>query len=361
MNNLLAENIKKYRKSLNMTQDELAEKIGITLGTISKWERGNSEPDVDYIMDLAEIFQISVDVLLGFNMRGNNLDLILERIHKLWNERKLEEALSECEMALMKFPNNFKVVRTTANIEFLYAYEKEDKSYFVRAKEHFKHSLELFAQNDNPEENEIDISNMIASCHLHLDEFDDAIKIYKKNNFNGANNSVIGLTYVHELHDVKEGEKYIVNAFIGILKECLTVSSALTMLFKEKKDFEQCIKACTWLISTFQTVKEDNDKPFFGDKFISMYYLISGLCFDNLGEIEKANEYLKIAVDKAKKFDENPCVTLVNIIFSESLENMNIYDDYGATAIDGLKKVIEDSKGFVKENLIIRFNELIGE
>lgn len=361
MNNLLAENIKKYRKELNMTQDELAEKLGITLGTISKWERGNSEPDVDYIMDLAEIFQVSVDVLLGFNMRGNNLELILERINKLWNERKLKEALNECDVALMKFPNNLKVVQSAANIEFLYAYETDDKEYFAKSKEHFKHSLELFSQNDDPSVTEFDISNMVANCHLHLDEFDDAIKIYKKNNINGSNNSVIGLTYVHELHDLKEGEKYIVNSFLNIIKESLTTSSAFTILFREKQDCEKCLRICEWLISLMISVKEDKDKPFFGDKFISMYYLISGFCYEGMGNLEKADEFLIKAVEKAKDFDSNPCLTLSNIICAESLAGYNTYDDYGVTAVDGLKKVIEESKEYFSDEFHNKFYKLIGE
>ena len=39
MENNLAENIRAYRKSMGLTQDQLAEKLGVTLGAVSKWER----------------------------------------------------------------------------------------------------------------------------------------------------------------------------------------------------------------------------------------------------------------------------------------------------------------------------------
>ena len=83
MENRLAENIRKYRTELGLNQEDLAERLGITLGTVSKWERGISEPDLQYIMDLAELFHVSVDVMIGFTMRGNNADKEAERISAL--------------------------------------------------------------------------------------------------------------------------------------------------------------------------------------------------------------------------------------------------------------------------------------
>ena len=59
----LAENIRNARKSIGLTQEQLAEKRGITLGTISKWEREASEPEISYLMELADILRTSMDAL----------------------------------------------------------------------------------------------------------------------------------------------------------------------------------------------------------------------------------------------------------------------------------------------------------
>ena len=48
-----------------MTQRELSEKLGITYQTISKWENGNSMPDITLLPIIAETYKISVDQLLG--------------------------------------------------------------------------------------------------------------------------------------------------------------------------------------------------------------------------------------------------------------------------------------------------------
>lgn len=57
--------IKEYREELQLTQKELAEKIGNSQRNISNWESGASEPDCETIIKLAEILDISIDQLFG--------------------------------------------------------------------------------------------------------------------------------------------------------------------------------------------------------------------------------------------------------------------------------------------------------
>jgi len=53
------------RKKENMTQMELADRMGISFQAVSNWERGNSMPDISKLPELAEIFRVPVDELLG--------------------------------------------------------------------------------------------------------------------------------------------------------------------------------------------------------------------------------------------------------------------------------------------------------
>ena len=60
--------IAEKRKAMNMTQNELAEKLHITDKAVSKWERGLSFPDISILIPLAEILNISLyDLLKGGN------------------------------------------------------------------------------------------------------------------------------------------------------------------------------------------------------------------------------------------------------------------------------------------------------
>ncbi len=59
------ENIRKYRTKLNLTQEELAEKIGISGQAVSKWETNDSFPDTAILPDIADTLGVSLDMLFG--------------------------------------------------------------------------------------------------------------------------------------------------------------------------------------------------------------------------------------------------------------------------------------------------------
>ena len=63
----LSENLKKYRLLKNLTQEDVAEYLGITAQSVSKWERGESYPDITFLPALANIFETSVDLLIGMD------------------------------------------------------------------------------------------------------------------------------------------------------------------------------------------------------------------------------------------------------------------------------------------------------
>ncbi|WP_105124971.1 helix-turn-helix domain-containing protein [Streptococcus suis] len=62
--NQLAQQIKKLRTGQNLSQDDLAEKLYISRQAVSKWENGEATPDIDKLVQLAEIFGVSLDYLV---------------------------------------------------------------------------------------------------------------------------------------------------------------------------------------------------------------------------------------------------------------------------------------------------------
>ena len=71
---LLPEKIKLLREKCGFTQAALAKKLGLTRASINAWEMGISTPSTPYLVELAQIFHVSVDYLLGLS-RGQTLDL----------------------------------------------------------------------------------------------------------------------------------------------------------------------------------------------------------------------------------------------------------------------------------------------
>ncbi len=61
--------IKKLRKDNNLTQDELAKKLGVTYQAVSKWENGKSIPDIAILKDISILFNVNIDELLEGNVK----------------------------------------------------------------------------------------------------------------------------------------------------------------------------------------------------------------------------------------------------------------------------------------------------
>lgn len=59
--------IKKLRKGCGFTQEELAERIGVTYQAVSKWENNSGMPDISLIVPLASVLNVSTDVLFGID------------------------------------------------------------------------------------------------------------------------------------------------------------------------------------------------------------------------------------------------------------------------------------------------------
>ncbi|XPF92802.1 helix-turn-helix domain-containing protein [Colwellia sp. RE-S-Sl-9] len=92
---ILADKIIKLRKQLGWSQEELAEKMGISRQSVSKWESANSIPDINRIIMLADIFEVSTDFLLKDDIE--ELELLSESTEPSTIQINLEQSLKYVE------------------------------------------------------------------------------------------------------------------------------------------------------------------------------------------------------------------------------------------------------------------------
>ena len=83
---MLGEKIKSYRENKNMTQNEIADILGVKSATVSKYESGTLEPNIESLKKLAEIFEVSVDELL--NDEQDRFDISKINVLNILREQK---------------------------------------------------------------------------------------------------------------------------------------------------------------------------------------------------------------------------------------------------------------------------------
>ena len=152
----LAQRIRSFRKEWGLTQEQLAQALGVTAGAVYKWEAELSVPDISLIVALADFFDTSVDVLLGYEMKDNRQEAAVERLRE-FKARKDCAGLAEAEKALTKYPNSFEVVHSAAALYQLFGIEKKENALLRRACALFEQSLCLLSQNRDPEIGELSI------------------------------------------------------------------------------------------------------------------------------------------------------------------------------------------------------------
>ena len=111
----IGNNIKRIRKQLGLTQEELAMHVGVTPQAVSRWENGTGMPDISLVVPLAKTLRVSTDSLFGINEEKYdsqiyiNLKRNIEKI-EADAESNEEAALAKCQFMLKKIyedPDNY--------------------------------------------------------------------------------------------------------------------------------------------------------------------------------------------------------------------------------------------------------------
>ncbi len=67
---MISENLVALRKKYHLTQEEVAEQIGVSRISVAKWERGESMPDMNNCIALASLYEVSLDTLVNYSDEG---------------------------------------------------------------------------------------------------------------------------------------------------------------------------------------------------------------------------------------------------------------------------------------------------
>lgn len=149
MNLYIGENIKRLRKLKNITQETLAERMHVSIAAVSKWERGETLPDISMVIPLASYFGVSTDEILGLD-HAKNEEAILKYIsesERLASIGKSHERFNLLKKAYEEFPNDWRIVD-------LYMWQLQYDPNFV----------------EGPFGNEVHKDELYALCERVLDE-----------------------------------------------------------------------------------------------------------------------------------------------------------------------------------------------
>ncbi|MBQ7295585.1 MAG: helix-turn-helix transcriptional regulator [Clostridia bacterium] len=310
-----AENLKRLRKEKGLTQESLADILGVSFQAISKWERGENYPDIALLPAIAAYFGVSIDMLLGADKMQSQAKI--QEYLDMYDNMHLKDISSvfeEFKKAVRAFPGNFSVM--IRYMELL----MEEKDH-TRDPDYNKTSKELMSIYENIQKHCTDDSIRIWSKRLMCEHLmrkyqclcnEEGKYCSYKEYYNQAKSIInelpaitdskeiisMALGFDRETHlsthldAIKEMLYMLQNTIIGycyyddgfLLEykiEIIHHMNALFSMFYEQDNFENC-----WM-------------------HIIYNYGHLGHFYFELGDIEKALKYLRIAAEYAVKCDSD--------------------------------------------------------
>ncbi len=312
------ENLKKLRKEKDITQESLADYLGVSFQAVSKWERGDTYPDITVLPEIAAFFNVSTDDLLG--------------IYSIKRQKQKQEILDF--YSKMKFKDSSQTFEKLAQAKKDFP---EDFSILVRYMEMLMHEK---TDKDNPEFSEA--SAEIQSIYEKIRDFctDDRIRMWAKR---------LACQHLHTKAYYTQEEKYQKEAekILDEMPKMIDTREYLsTMLVDGELHYTACSDALEQLLYMLQNVASHHcyyDSRFSPDykieainKMLTVFDLFFpdgeygklwlhviydygnlGRAYFEKGDTENAVANLKKSAELAKKYDERLETVVMTVQFFE--------------------------------------------
>ncbi len=338
MQTKLAENIRLFRRNKSMTQEQLAEALGVTVGAVHKWETRLSTPELSLIMEMADIFETSVDVLVGYEIRDNRLEIMLERLVEY--VRTLDPAAkAEADRILSRYPNSFRAVDACAKTYLVFGANSRDPEELNTALKLLEKSRTLLGQNDDPHVSETTVCGTLAITRFLLGQPEKSLELLRQNNAGGVFSSDIGILLAVFLNRPEDAAPYLSEALVSGVAELLNTIMGYVFLFRSRNDWGSILSITHLGVELLTGIKSE-DKSGALDKTMAEMLVLLACAESKNGLADNARHSLEKARDYARRFDADPDYSLKAMRFGDRMEQEMIYDLMGATARESAERLI---------------------
>ena len=334
----LAENIRSYRKQRKMTQEQLSDVLGLTVGAVYKWESGQSLPELKLIMEMADFFDVSVDVLLGYEMKDHRLEATVKRLTEYLNTEN-PEGLAEAEKALMRFPHSFDIVYLSAILYMIFGGKNHNEKQLARSSELLEESLLLLPQNTNHAISDISIRNYMANVRIMQGRGDQAAELLKQHNREGIYNDLIGMTLSVICARPGEAQPFLSQALLDSLSSMIQTVLAKAYAYALDGDPDSAGNLLNWGLNMLGGLKQPEMTGYI-DQVCAYLHLLLAYVALKKGSREQAETAMSRSLEFAARFDHSPNYDARSVRFIDGAEQFFIHLILGQTVQDSLAYLI---------------------
>ena len=347
----LKEKLRSLRQQKNITQEALANHLGITPQSVGKWERGEGFPDITLLPKIAFYFDVTVDELLCVDqVRVEEAICEYQRQSKICCQNgENQKNLEIWEKAYSEFPKDCRVIEGlmhAINRDAVYPCPKDKAERIIALGE------ELLAKSTDAMQRE----NAVQCLCYTYDGIDNEKALYYAN-MGGS----IHVTREDLKSTILQGEEGVVacQSYIETLI-CSAAMSAVAMTSKTNFSPLENIEAYTFAIDILKCLFSDDNVGFYAHD-LSLYYLYIAFQYGELGDKENTlnnlEESCRYAIIEANLKDMSYTAPMANRL---KHKNQNTSKNYKGNDCNLRLKALEDKRfDFVRNEG--RFNKIITE
>ena len=341
----LAENLKRMRKERALTQEALSEALGVSAGAVYKWEAGISSPELEMLVRIADLFDTSVDTLLGYEMAENRKHSITDQIYGYIVDKD-RSGLEYAEKALTKYPNDFHVLVASARIYMTFGIEDQSKGWMKRAIELFEKAAGIVPHDIDPRFGKLSIIGDIALLNFLANDRDKALDMMKKHNEGGVFNSKIGWLTALKGETDPACLNQLAMAFWDCISDTNNTSMGLLYYYNNRCEWDRAKTVARWSIDNLKSLRK-NDEPCFFDKTTAAFLVSESYAYFMTGDKTHARKLIDEAKKIAEDYDFAPTehadiVKLFDI--SRKTSTYTMLGRTGKEAIQTVLHLIDDKK-----------------
>ena len=341
---MLAQNIRTQRKAHSLTQENLAEAIGVTVGAVSKWENGTTSPDLVTLMGLADLFGTSVDALLGYQLGGHTVQSTVEELHRLQQKKEYQAGTAKAENALQRYHNNFAIVRAAANIYYMAGFEQNNAAWLRRALELQEREMLLFEQNTDPCISEDFIQCESARIYDQLGQREKALEILKNHNAGGINDSQIA-GILCKMDRREEAMTYVGRTVFRSVSDLMMVMGPAIEYYRGVGDVESARRYVEWQAQVYGGLTRQGC-PNLCTRMQAMALTVQAIitAANDKNSENETKTLLRQAKALTLQYDAAPDYKITHVPYCEKSNFTSAADDFGASTLDGITAQIDANR-----------------
>ena len=334
-------NVKALRKKQHITQEQLAEAMGVTAGAVYKWERGVSTPDIGLVMDLANFFGVSVDALVGYTMRASDKAQIIQKLKQIKLDKSYADCWEEVDGWLQRYPNDFDIIYNGGLLYNLAGIETQNHRCLMQSVKLLNHACTLIEQNNDSKISETAIHQNIAISYLSMGKTEEGLKQLKAYNPCGINDDLIGQELAATCRKPKEAAPYLARALIQNTVRLYRIVICYLDIFLSKDNYNDAIEMLQWMLAYLKGLRPQKGISYL-DRSIAILLTVLGILYLESDEPEQTKACFREARWTALGFDAAPDYTTRNVRYCEDLETQTAYDDSGDSAMEAILHTLQD-------------------